>query len=388
MNAIRVAITAAILLSTAAAPAQWEILPSASTASLRGIHAVGNGVAWASGTEGTVLHTTDDGKTWQRCATPPDATQLDFRGVQAFDARTAIVMSSGKGSLSRLYKTSDACATWKLVFTNPDPDGFWDALVFEADVWHTSSKASNLSGPEKTGFLLGDPVNGRFVIYETRDTGQSWHLVVAPHSRDQEPVSLPKEAAFAASNTSLISPGFHRDFAFVTGGPAGARLILEGESYSPKRALLQFRALPLPLAKSDSAGAFSTAARYTPAPNYNVEFMIVGGDFQHPDDPSGTAVFVSGADRPQPTILPAITPPHGYRSAVAYDAATKTWITVGPNGTDISTDDGRNWRALKPGATDQPDADQHWNALSLPFVIGPHGRIGKLRPDALKAAKP
>jgi hypothetical protein len=41
-------------------------------------------------------------------------------------------------------------------------------------------------------------------------------------------------------------------------------------------------------------------------------------------------------------------PPHGYRSAVAYSPATKTWITVGPNGTDISTDDGRNWRALTP----------------------------------------
>ena len=44
--------------------------------------------------------------------------------------------------------------------------------------------------------------------------------------------------------------------------------------------------------------------------------------------------------------------------------------TVGPNGTDISTDDGRYWC---------------WNALSLPLVVGPHGRIGKLRTDALTA---
>ncbi len=74
------------------------------------------------------------------------------------------------------------------------------------------------------------------------------------------------------------------------------------------------------------------------------------------------------------------TPPHGYRSAVAYDPATKSWITVGPNGTDISTDDGRNWRPLHPAPTDAPDADQNWNALSLPFVVGPHGRIGLLHP--------
>ena len=82
------------------------------------------------------------------------------------------------------------------------------------------------------------------------------------------------------------------------------------------------------------------------------------------------------------------TPPHGFRSAVAYDAATKTWITVGPNGTDISTDDGRNWRALHPDPAlhEAPDADRNWNALSLPFVVGPHGRIGKLNPKALAQA--
>jgi hypothetical protein len=66
-----------------------------------------------------------------------------------------------------------------------------------------------------------------------------------------------------------------------------------------------------------------------------------------------------------------------------------TWITVGPNGTDISTDDGRNWRALHPDPkfNDAPDADQHWNALSLPYAVGPHGRIATLRPSALTPAK-
>jgi len=29
------------------------------------------------------------------------------------------------------------------------------------------------------------------------------------------------------------------------------------------------------------------------------------------------------------------------------------------------------------------DADQHWNGLSLPFVVRAHGHIGKLDPKAL-----
>jgi photosystem II stability/assembly factor-like uncharacterized protein len=97
-------ILATTLAFTATAQAQFQIQDSHSTASLRGVHSLGNGVAWASGTEGTILRTTDDGATWQRCTTPPEADKLDFRGIQAFDQNTAIVMSSGKGDLSRLYK--------------------------------------------------------------------------------------------------------------------------------------------------------------------------------------------------------------------------------------------------------------------------------------------
>jgi hypothetical protein len=117
--------------------------------------------------------------------------------------------------------------------------------------------------------------------------------------------------------------------------------------------------------------------------------VIVGGDYKKPDDSSQTALNViqrTGAHPflPDFIVTGAQTPPHGYRSAVAYDSKTKTWITVGPNGTDASTDDGKNWHALKPKPNQPADADKNWNALSLPFVVGPNGRIGKLRDDALQ----
>src|SRR6476659_2200625 len=98
---MRIILLAALLnFATTAAQPQFILQDSHTTASLRGIHSIGNGVAWASGTEGA---------TRQRGTTPPDAEKLDFRGIQAFDQNTAIVMSSGKGDLSRLYKTTDAC---------------------------------------------------------------------------------------------------------------------------------------------------------------------------------------------------------------------------------------------------------------------------------------
>ena len=104
--------------------------------------------------------------------------------------------------------------------------------------------------------------------------------------------------------------------------------------------------------------------------------IAVGGDYLKPEESKATAAFTNGFDK---TWTPSTTPPHGYRSAVEYDYVAKEWITVGPNGTDVSTDDGKNWRPLRPdpARVEAADADRNWNALSLPFVVGPKGRIGK-----------
>src|SRR5215469_622392 len=87
-------LSAAFLFGLPYAHSQWALQTSNTSADLRGIHSVGNGVAWASGTNGTVLRTEDGGYLWQSCSIPPGAEKLDFRGIQAFDANTAIVMSS------------------------------------------------------------------------------------------------------------------------------------------------------------------------------------------------------------------------------------------------------------------------------------------------------
>ena len=345
---------------TLTAQAQWTIQPQATTADLRGIDSVGKGIAWASGTNGTVLRTEDGGYLWQKCTVPPGAEKLDFRGIQAFDENTAIVMSSGKGDLSRLYKTTDGCQSWKLVLTNPDKDGFWDAIT--------------LNRYESDGMLFGDPVEGQFAIWTTKDKGGHW-------TRDKSLGlnALPGEGAFAASNSSLVIDD-HGFIHFGTGSAEHARI------FSSNSGQGGYAAMSIPIAaNSAGAGVFSLSFRtfLTKIAIGSAHFVAVGGDYTKPNESSKTAAFSVDDGHTWQTV---VTPPHGYRSAVTYDAASKTWITVGPNGTDISTDDGRSWRALKPGPGDAPDADQHWNALSLPFVVGPKGRIGLLNDDALKAA--
>ena len=356
---MRLTLLALALLPITLAHSQWQLQDAHTTADLRGIDSLGKGVAWASGTNGTVLRTEDAGFVWQLCAIPPNADHLDFRAIQAFDNNTALVMSSGKGDLSRLYKTTDGCQTWTLLFTNPDKDGFWDALL--------------LNRYESDGWLLGDPVNGHFTLWTTANKGVDW-----TRDRDRGLAALSDEGAFAASNSSLAIDD-HLITRFGTGGAKQARL------FSKNSPAGGYEPIPVPVAAgSPRAGVFSIAFR-TFLTKYVIgaaHFIAVGGDYTRPSEQRGTAAYSVDDGH---TWLAAATPPHGYRSAVAYDPPHNTWITVGPNGTDISTDDGRNWRPLKPNpaAGDPPDADQHWNALSLPFVVGTHGRIATLRPDAL-----
>jgi hypothetical protein len=356
---------ALILLAalTFTAHAQWTI-QTPTTADLRGIDSVNGSIAWASGTDGTVLRTEDAGYLWQRCTTPPNAEHLDFRGIQAFDANTAIVMSSGPGDQSRLYKTTDGCQTWTLLFTNPDKEGFWDAIQF--------SDASGLL----SGIVAGDPVNEKFPL---------WWIVPeykSPANAKESPKAHSGEAAFAASNSSLFV--YSETFWLGTGGIGGAHVIRKVVHGGDGIGWVNYPSTDVPVGQyTESSGIFSLAFAVDgrPRPASIKRGIAVGGDYLKPNDSTSTAAFTTDGGK---TWLPSTTPPHGFRSAVAYDPNTKTWITIGPNGTDISTDDGRNWHALHPAANEDPDADQHWNALSLPYAVGPHGRIGLLNPNALK----
>src|SRR5208337_4628978 len=139
MQSIRLSLfLVAAALFAAQSPPQaasvWQMQDSGTTAGLRGIDSVDGTVAWASGTGGTVLRTVDGGAHWTQCAVPDadkDGATLEFRGVQAWDATTAIVMASGPGDKSRLYKTTDGGMTWKMLEKNTEKDGFWDGFVFQ-----------------------------------------------------------------------------------------------------------------------------------------------------------------------------------------------------------------------------------------------------------------
>jgi photosystem II stability/assembly factor-like uncharacterized protein len=356
----------------------WTMQDSGTTAGLRGIDSVDGKIAWASGTEGTVLKTIDGGAHWTKCAVPDgaaDGATLDFRGVQAWDATTAIVMASGLGDKSRLYKTVDGCKSWKLAFRNPDvPNGFFDSLKLHRE--------QRLFGDNQGfGLLLGDPVDGHLSVFETRDGGHSWNRIQS----ESLAVENAGNGAFAASNSCITDFSAASNF-FVTGGRTGSyvlRLNYEGSYWETNSspAKRTWITAPLPFAKgSDSIGAFSIGVRvYAASKDRPLQFenlqlaqVAVGGDYSKPNESNDTGAWTSDGGK---TWNLSTKPPHGFRSSVAWSGDLKAWIAAGTNGSDISRDDGKTWTPLDDG---------NWNALSLPFVVGPKGRIARLSVAAAK----
>ncbi|WP_425264532.1 WD40/YVTN/BNR-like repeat-containing protein, partial [Streptomyces europaeiscabiei] len=206
-------LAAAALAAALAVPAQaqgegrpphWELKETGTDVRFRGLAAVSRNSAWLAGSAGTVLRTGDGGRTW-RNVSPPGAQDLQFRDIEAFDARRAVVLAIGEGEASRVYRTDDGGATWTESFRNTDPRAFYDCLTF-FDPRH--------------GLAMSDPVDGKFRILSTKDGGRSW--AVLPN--EGMPPALEGEAGFAASGQCLVHSG-PRDVWLATGGAARARVL-------------------------------------------------------------------------------------------------------------------------------------------------------------------
>jgi photosystem II stability/assembly factor-like uncharacterized protein len=296
------------------ASAQWVVQPSGTNVRFRGVSAVNASVAWASGEKGTFARTVDGGATWH-AGVVPGASALDFRDVDAFDAKTAYLLAIGPGEQSRIYKTSDGGERWTLQFTNSNPKAFFDAMAF----WDRDN-----------GIAVSDPVDGRFLIITTRDGGRTWKQMPA----EGMPPALAGEGAFAASGTCITVQGKNNVW-FGTGGAAQARVFHStdrGQTWTVNTTPLASGRPP--------KGVFSIAFKDSK------NGVIVGGDYEKEADSNGNAAVTRDGGRTWELITDAR--PAGYRSCVVYVPETNapTLVAVGPKGADYSLDNGRSWSSI------------------------------------------
>lgn len=344
--ALHLLIVVAVGVRPRAADAQMVAQSSGTTVELRGLAVVSPRVAWASGQGGTVIHTRDGGITW-RADSVPGARSLDFRAIAALSATTAHVMSIGDSS--RIFRTTDGGATWSLRFTSTRKGSFLDAIRF----WDA-----------RHGIAMSDPVDGRFLIVVTDDSGDSWHELPP----DGMPPALPGEGAFAASGSSLTLRGAGEAW-LVSGGAASARVFHSrdrGRHWTVSDAPIR--------AGVASAGIFSIAfadARHG---------VIAGGDYQQPAL-RGRNVATTSDGGITWTAADSSLSPAGYRSSVAYwprSGGTRL-IAVGLTGTDTSRDGGRSWATTDGVAYNSVALVAEGRRCVRGWAVGPHGRVGAIR---------
>jgi len=286
----------------------WVMQASGITASLRGVSAVDERVAWVAGSGGTYLRTVDGGATW-RVDSVPGMRGVEFRDVHAVSADRAVLMTAGQPA--RLYRTEDGGRQWTVAYQAADTAAFFDGIAF----WNASD-----------GIAFSDPVQGRFLIVVTRDGGRTWTRV--PPERAPQP--LTGEAAFAASGAAVAAQGEGRAW-IVTGGAPVSRVLRTadyGRTWSVDT-------LPIP-AGNASSGAFGVAFRDAS------HGVVVGGDYRQ-EHAGGAAARSADGGRswaPGGAFVPA-----GVREGAAYVPGTGTLVVVGPAGTLWSHDDGASWTA-------------------------------------------
>jgi len=317
----------------------WQPQTSGVTARLRGVSATSDRVAWASGAGGTVIRTSDGGATWQPLGIP-DTARLDFRDIDAVDERTAYALSIGAGQSSRIYRTTDAGASWTLQFTNDDPKAFFDAMAF----WDA-----------KRGLAISDSVDGRFVIITTADGGAHWTRV-AP---DALPQALPNEGAFAGSGTNIAVLGSNT--AWIGTGASTISRVLRTTDGGRTWTIAN-----TPLVTSASAGIFSVAFR---DPRHG---LVVGGDYRKELDATSVAATTEDGG----VTWASASGLTGFRSVVAHLPGENTsWIAVGPQGADVTEDDGRTWTKVEGAGY---HAFSFAPGTHIGWGVGESGRIAKL----------
>jgi len=315
----------------------WTLQTSGVNARLRGVSAVNNRVAWASGSGSTVLRTEDGGAIWKKLTVTSEA--LDFRDIDAIDEKTAYVLSIGNGAASRIYKTTDRGTTWTAQFQNQDPKAFLDAMSF----WDADH-----------GLVIGDSIDRQFYVLITSNGGREWTRV-AP---DKLPSALVNEGAFAASGTNIAVYG--KRYAWIGLGSAERARVLRTTDGGQT-----WKVFETPIKSNQSSGIFSITFRD------EKHGVIVGGDYQKERDATDNVAITNDGGESW-TLTKGLS---GFRSVVAYIPGTSSLIAVGPSGSDYSADDGHAWSTLAgPGF----DTFSFAPRQKFGWAAGARGAIGRI----------
>lgn len=318
--------------------AQWEKLPIESDASFRGLKKYKNQI-WGSGTKGTIIHSINNGKTWSTQKVK-GAEKLDFRDICVINEHNILLMSAGpseKGA-AKIFQSKDSGKTWKIVLDISTPGFFFDALQYDTKT--------------KKGLLVSDPVNGQFKFFSFDSIGETFTAI----DLKDFPRLLPREAAFAASGSSLL---YKNDIAtLVTGGSKHARVI-----QSQKGNLQNWKVKNQIIEADSSSGFFSIVAK-----NRN-ELLVAGGNYLKVNE---NKIPILKSDDAGENWNKIDINPNFYIEKIIW--SKPYWILTGPSETATYHSKKKEWKSL--GSTPFHNIIESNGYL---IGVGAKGEIGRLK---------
>jgi hypothetical protein len=243
--------------------------------------------------------------------------------------------------------------TWTIVYENPHPDAFIDALRFWDD---------------QKGFAFGDPIDGKLLALVSDDRGQTWRT----SAKDGFPLKE-GEAGFAASNSSSLVFGSDSVWIGLGGADTAASVLISDDAGATWS-----RSTVEDIPSNKSSGIFSLAR------DSRGKIVGVGGDYKQALGEQGNVAIFDPAHRAW--RKPTGQLPRGFRSVVVFldknirwkrtdlagaPGADIHWISAGLSGSDASVD-GEDWFAL---------SEEPFHALAVAgdgtiWACGSQGRVG------------
>lgn len=323
-----------ILMGLFSSAQKIEMLTEQGKCSIRGMSVVTDDLVWVSGSQGTVGRTADGGKTWTWMQVK-GFEKMDFRDIEAFDEKTAVIMAVGEPAF--ILKTYNGGSTWKTVYEDSSKGMFLDAMEF----WENGN-----------GIVVGDPIDGKIFVARTADFGVSWEK----YNSKTLPQTDSGEAMFASSGTNIRKYS-SQEAMVVTGGKRS-------------RLLMHEKWINIPMLQGGNSTGANSLAIWSQPPR-KTRIVIVGGDFQQDSATVGNCVYSTNGGKAWK--IPEV-PPHGYRSCVEFISG-ELLVACGTSGVDISADGGKKWRLISKDSFHVCQRAKNGNAV---YLAGSKGRIAKL----------
>ncbi len=234
----------------------------------------------------------------------------DFRAVQYCNDHTLLLMNSGDTGLIYKYNINSRLA---------------DTVLFVEGAFFDALKIDSLG----RGVIMGDPIGSDFMVYLTKDFGETWQKV----NSNLLPKALMNEAGFAASNTgiSIVNDIIY----FATGASDVSRLIRSSDFGKT------WTAIPIPIKSGGSYGIYSTSFKT------DLLGLVAGGSYKDKTFNDSIVYLTIDGGQSWGNISKGLP---GYMSCIQMDKHSNLIVATGRMGAYYTQNNGKKWFQL----TSQP----------------------------------